>query len=146
MPILLRNRNFFQPPAQTAGLVGLFALLARHLCAKNASPPIPMSIHCGEGRRRVVSGQRERGGRGYFFKERHGRPSPGVKESGHLAHIFNPGRAMRLCSADSSPQALMRARCPRSLVKNRRRETAAPYNSKKWAGCPRSLRKPLLFL
>jgi hypothetical protein len=57
-----------------------------------------------------------------------------LKESGHPAHIFNPGRAMRLCSADLSPQALMRARCPRSLVKNRRREAASPYHSKLGAG------------
>jgi hypothetical protein len=57
-----------------------------------------------------------------------------LKESGHPAHIFNPGRAMRLCSADLSPQALMRARCPRSLVKNRRREAASPYHSELGAG------------
>ncbi len=33
-----------------------------------------------------------------------------------------------------SPQALMRARCPRSLVKNRRREAASPYHSELGAG------------
>jgi hypothetical protein len=58
-----------------------------------------------------------------------------LKESGHPAHIFNPGRAMRLCSADLSPQALKRAGCPRSLVMNRRREAASPYLSKLGAGC-----------
>jgi hypothetical protein len=45
-----------------------------------------------------------------------------------LLHLLSsPGRAMRLCSADLSPQVLMRARCPRSLVESRRREAASPY-------------------
>jgi hypothetical protein len=52
---------------------------------------------------------------------------------------------MRLCSADLSPQAQRRARCPRSLVKNRRREAASPYHVRSWSkmlhgrtgtGCP----------
>ena len=52
-----------------------------------------------------------------------------------LLHLLSfPGRAMQLCSADLSPQALMRARCPRSLVMNRRREAASPYHSKLGAG------------
>ena len=41
---------------------------------------------------------------------------------------------MRHRSADLSPQAFMRARYPRSLVKNRRREAAAPYHSEFGAG------------
>ena len=64
-----------------------------------------------------------------------GGPPVSSKSRGHLALIFNPGRAMRLCSADLSPQAQKRARCPRSLVKNRRREAAAPYHSKLGTGC-----------
>jgi hypothetical protein len=56
------------------------------------------------------------------------RDASSSRSRGHLAHIFNPGRAMRLCSADLSPQALMRARCPHSLVENRRCEAASPYH------------------
>ena len=53
-----------------------------------------------------------------------------------LLHLLSsPGRAMRLCSADLLPQALMRARCPRSLVMNRRCEAASPYLSKLGARC-----------
>jgi len=52
------------------------------------------------------------------------------RSRGHLAHIFNPGRAMRPNGADLSPQALKRAGCPRYLVKNRRREATSPYHSK----------------
>ncbi len=72
--------------------------------------------------------------RSRFFKEGQGRPARVFRESGHLAHIFNPGRAMLLCSAYLSPQALMQAKCPRSLIKNRRREAASPYHSKLGTG------------
>jgi hypothetical protein len=43
------------------------------------------------------------------------RDTSSSRSRGHLAHIFNPGGAMRPRGADLSPQALMRARCPRSL-------------------------------
>ena len=48
-----------------------------------------------------------------------------------LLHLLSsPGRAMRPRSADLPPQALMRARCPGSLLMNRRREATSPYRGK----------------